>query len=138
MKNIHLIIVFLAIAFSVNFAQIVVVANKAISEDIKNPSELYNVVTLERVKWKSGEDIAIFYNNSDAEINEKFFQSLGIKFIDAKKIWMKKTLTGEAKAPKTISSYEEILKIVSETKGAIAIVPKDKVKGDVKILFEVN
>jgi len=137
-KGFFLIISFVLFSFNGIFPQIALIANKDINESIQNKNELYNLITLEKVKWATGEQIAIYYNNNDTQTNEKFFEHFGIKFLDAKKIWLKKTLTGEAKAPKTINDYNIIINLVAETKGAIAIVPKDKVKGNVKILYEIN
>jgi len=51
---------------------------------------------------------------------------------------MKKQLTGEAKAPETIGSDEDVIKKVASTPGSIGYVKASSVTGEVKVLLEIK
>lgn len=69
---------------------------------------------------------------------ERFLREfLGVSPSVYKAHWLQKALAGEGVPPKELTS-EEILDIVKTQKGAIGIVPLDKVGGGVKVLLEIR
>ena len=78
----------------------------------------------------------MFDNSTDAKA--AFYSGITKDQLSLKKIWMKKQLTGEAKAPETVGSDEDVVKKVSSTPGAIGYVKSSAVTGDVKVLLELK
>ena len=75
-------------------------------------------------------------NSSDTKSG--FYSGIGKDQLSLKKEWMKKQLTGEAKAPEAVGSDEDVIQKVASTKGAIGFVKSSKVTGDVKVLVELK
>lgn len=135
MKN-FLTIIFLLIVslISVN-AQISVVANKSVSESL-NAAKVAGIYSLTITKWADGSKIVVFDNSGDAKVG--FYTGIGRDLQSLKKEWMKKQLTGEAKAPETLGSDADVIKKVAATSGAIGYVKSSSVTGDVKVIAELK
>ena len=135
MKKLNLLIVFLfAVAANIN-AQVSVISNKSVNETVDN-AKVVNIYSLTTTKWADGSKIVVFDNSTDAKT--AFYGGIGKDQMSIKKEWMKKQLTGEAKAPETLGSDDEIIKKVSSTPGAISFVKTSSVNGTVKVLFEIK
>jgi ABC-type phosphate transport system substrate-binding protein len=117
-------------------AQVSVIANKSISEASLTSGKVGNIYSLEATKWADGSKITVFDNSSDTKT--AFYSKIGKDQLSLKKDWMKKQLTGEAKAPAALGSDDDVLQKVASTKGAIGFVKSSKVSGDVKVLLELK
>lgn len=135
MKTISAFLFTLVIAFTVQ-AQVTVIGHKATSEAPLAAVKVGTIYSLDHTKWGDGTKIVVFDNASD--VKSTFYTGIGKDQLSLKKIWMKKQLTGEAKAPETIGSDEDVVKKVSSTPGAIGYVKASAVTGDVKVLLELK
>jgi len=139
MKKIIVLTLFLAIIISVNVsAQVVVIANKSVSEMEISKSKLIEIYSLSANKWKSGEKIVVFDLKSEGKTRNEFYSFLGKSPDDLKKIWMRAQLTGEGTAPKSLGSEYEILEKVASTPNSIGFVAADKVNASVKVLLTIK
>jgi ABC-type phosphate transport system substrate-binding protein len=135
MKNFIIIIIAIVFILIPVHAQVSVIANKSINETV-NASKIANIYSLTLTKWSSGSKIVVFDNNSDIKTN--FYKEIGTDQMSLKKEWMKKQLTGEAKAPEALGSDDEVISKVSSTPGAIGFVKSSSVNGNVKVLLELK
>lgn len=135
MKNIIITIVATVFILIPVNAQVSVIANKSVNETV-NVSKVANIYSLTLTKWSSGSKIVVFDNNSDTKTN--FYKEIGTDQMSLKKEWMKKQLTGEAKAPESLGSDDEVISKVSSTPGAIGFVKSASVNANVKVLLELK
>lgn len=135
MKNFIIIIVAVVFILIPVNAQVSVIANKSVNETVNAP-KVANIYSLTLTKWSSGSKIVVFDNNSDIKTN--FYKEIGKDQMSLKKEWMKKQLTGEAKAPEALGSDDEVISKVSSTPGAIGFVKSSSVNANVKVLLELK
>jgi ABC-type phosphate transport system substrate-binding protein len=135
-KLIGIFVFVMLVACSTSYAQIAVIANKSVSESVAKGA-LANIYSLSMTKWASGTKIVV-YDNNDGSVRGKFYAFIGKDALSLKKEWLKKQLTGEAKAPETLSSDEEVIHKVASTPGAIGYVKSDNIPKTVKVLLEIK
>jgi ABC-type phosphate transport system substrate-binding protein len=116
-------------------AQVSVIGNKSVGEAV-NTAKVISIYSLTTTKWGDGTKIAVFDNGSDA--NAGFYSALGKDHMSFKKEWMKKQLTGEAKAPENLGSDADVVAKVGSTPGAVGFVKSSSVTGAVKVLLELK
>ncbi len=133
MKTIYSILIALLIINTSN-AQVAVIANKSIKKDKISKSELLDCYTGDMQKWDDGQRIYVFDLKTKTDIKEIFYEFLGKSPSRMKSIWMKRLLSGEGDPPQSLKTEREMLKKVSETKGAVGFISYDSVTTDVKIL----
>ncbi len=129
-------ILFLLISVTICQAQVSVVANKSVPDNALTAVKVASIFSLEQVKWSSGDRVVVFDQNGEAK--KSFYAAIGKDPLSMKKDWMKKQLTGEAKAPETVSSDGDVISKVSSTPGAIGYVNSASVTGQVKVLLELK
>ena len=118
-------------------AQVSVVVNKSVTETSLSGQELGNIYSLVSTKWNNGSRVVVFdYNSGNSQAS--FYKYIGKDALSLKKDWMRKQLTGEAKAPQTLGSDEEVLAKVASTPGAIGYVKSSVVNGSVKVVAEIK
>jgi ABC-type phosphate transport system substrate-binding protein len=116
-------------------AQVAVIANKSVSDNAVSLASAGNIYSLNQTSWNDGTKIIVFDNSSESKT---FYDALGKDFMSLKKEWMKKQLTGAAKAPQTLASDSDVIKKVADTPGAIGFVKASSVDGSVKVLLQVK
>jgi len=134
MKNL-IIIALLTTAINLS-AQVSVIANKSVSESTVSAVQVSNIYTFTTTKWANGNKIIVFDNGSD--IKNAFYSAIGKDLLSLKKEWMKKQLTGEAKAPETLGSDADVVAKVSSTPGSIGYVRSGNTNSSVKIIVELK
>lgn len=135
MKNILLIIAFVAGINIVSIAQVSVVVNKSVTESA-NAQKVALIYSLDATKWSNGSKVVVFDNSSEA--SSSFYKGIGKDLLTLKKEWMKKQLTGEAKAPLVLGSDADVIAKVSSTPGAIGYVKSNSVNPSVNVLLELK
>jgi ABC-type phosphate transport system substrate-binding protein len=128
-----LLIIFAAINVE---AQVSVIANKSVTESSLASNKVASIYSLETTKWSNGNKIVVFDNNGDSK--PAFYSGIGKDQLAIKKEWMKKQLTGEAKAPEALGSDSDVIAKVSSTPGAIGFVKSSSVTSSVKVLLEIK
>lgn len=136
MKNILLIIVCLLGMSVSGYSQVSVIANKSVGESSLSASKVSAIFSLDQTKWGNGGKIVVIDNSSEAKSG--FYSGIGKDALSMKKEWMKKQLTGEAKAPESHGSDAEIIAKVASTPGAVSFVKSSSVAASVKVLLELK
>ncbi len=136
MKNVLRSMLLVLIATVISVAQVSVVANKSVSETSVSTSKVSSIFSLVETKWSDGSKVVVFDQNGDAK--KDFYTGIGKDPLSMKKDWMKKQLTGEAKAPETVASDAEVIAKVSATPGSIGYVNSSSVSSAVKVLLEIK
>jgi ABC-type phosphate transport system substrate-binding protein len=121
-----------------SYGQVSVIANKSVSQNSVNSSALSDIYSLSNVKWSNGSKIFVYEQSADNDTKSKFYKFISKEPLALKKEWLKKQFSGEAKAPETVSSDEEMISKVASTPGAIGYVKSSSVNGNVKVLTEIK
>jgi len=139
MKIYKYYIIAILIFTSINaYAQVVVIANKSVSENSITASKLNDIYLLKTKAWSNGKAIVPLVIKTDNTTTQKFFGSLGKSLMEMNKVWMKLQLTGEGQSPEGFSSEDELIEKVASTPGAIGFVSIDKANDKVKIIMKIN
>ncbi|MCX6136395.1 MAG: hypothetical protein NTV54_02740 [Ignavibacteriales bacterium] len=135
MKTLSIAILAGVTAFTLQ-AQVSIIGHKTISESPVTTAKVGAIYSLDQTKWSDGTKIVVFDNSTDTKAD--FYSGIGKDQLSLNKIWMKKQLTGEAKAPEKVGSDDDVVKKVATTPGAIGYVKSSAVRGDVKVLLEIK
>ena len=135
MKRLLIIALFFTASYGIN-AQVSVIVNKSVGQSSISATLLTNIYSLTLTKWADGSKIVVLDNTSDAKTD--FYSSLGKDQLSLKKEWLKKQLTGEAKAPETLGSDSDVVNKVASTPGAVGFVKSSSVTPNVKVLLEIK
>lgn len=138
MKKVIIIALFCIFFVTEYSAQVHVIANKSISESTLSASTLANIYSLGMSKWANGSKIVVIDQSSEGAAKTAFYKYIGKEPLTLKKEWMKKQLTGEAKAPESIGSEDEIINKVAGTPGAIGYVKSSVTNSNVKVVAEIK
>lgn len=102
-----------------------------VNNDVKNASitnsELKNIFLGRMSMWEGNIKIKPAYLKEDVDGAAVFYN--GVVAMPAgkfKKIWVKLIFSGYGIEPKSAASIDEIVKYVTSTSGAIAVIPADK------------
>ena len=135
--NMKKLLSLIAIVFTVASvqAQVSVIGNKSVGEAV-NTAKIISIYSLTMTKWADGTKITVYDNGSDA--NTGFYSAVGKDHLSFKKEWMKKQLTGEAKAPENLGSDADVVAKVAATPGAVGFVKSSSATGGVKVLLELK
>jgi len=117
-------------------AQVSIVVNKSVSESSVNTAKVASIFSLVETKWSDGSKIVVFDQKGDAK--ENFYAAIGKDPLAMKKDWLKKQLTGEARAPETVGGDADVIAKVSSIPGAVGYVTSSSVTSGVKVLLEIK
>lgn len=141
MRSVYLTLAILislvGIATTDGYGQIALIANKSVPVDSVDASMLSDIYLLVQKKWPDGSRIVLFNLKPNVEIKDRFYNFIGKKSFELRKIWMRLQLTGEAKPPEALKSQDEVLQKVASTEGSIGYVTLDKVTDQVKLIGEI-
>lgn len=120
------------------FAQVAVIAHKAVPFDTLSQTQLFDFYSGEVKSWSNKVRVVVFDLKPAGEAKEAFYQLLGKTPSRMKSIWLKKLLMGEGDPPEALASEEEVLKKVAATPGAIGFIGKAKATSEVKMIVIVE
>ncbi|MBI4979118.1 MAG: hypothetical protein HZC28_16680 [Spirochaetes bacterium] len=99
---------------------IALIVNKAIAVEKISAQDVRDIFTAKKRSWDDSTAVKIVIQSKNLpSFFEKF---LGMSDSSFKKLWLKLTLEGKAKAPTDLTSDTEVLKYVAENSGAIGYV----------------
>jgi ABC-type phosphate transport system substrate-binding protein len=131
-----LILAFLLLGFLHAEAQIAVIVNKSVPEGSLSSGKVATIYALELTKWANGAKIVVVDQSGDAK--DRFYAGIGNDPLALRKTWLKKQLTGEAKAPETLHSDSEVIARVAAVPGAIGYINASSVTPDVKVVCQLK
>ncbi len=138
MKRILLIVIFIILPISQVNAQVAVIANKSVQANEITSSELKDIIALDKTTWSDGSAIVVFELKPSGDTKTKFYSHIGSSAKKMKKAWMKKMLAGDAQAPESLGSEDEVVNKVASTPGAIGYVSSAKTGDNVKTLATIK
>ncbi len=138
MKSPVVIICCLLVCARIAFAQVAVIAHKAVPADTLSQTQIRDFYTGDVKSWSNKIPVVVFDLKPAGEAKDEFYKLLGKTPSRMKSIWLKKLLLGEGDPPAAMESEEEVLKKVAATPGAIGFVSKAKVTREVKIIMIVE
>lgn len=111
-------------------AEYTVVVNKDVKNASISKTELKNLFLGRMSMWEGNVKIKPAYLKVGTDGADAFYNDVvGMPAAKFKKIWVKLIFSGYGIEPKSATSVEEILKYVTETSGAIAVIPSGKSAG---------
>jgi len=137
MKNLKILPLLLLITALATSSQaqvaIIVNANNPVSD--VSVADLQQYFKADKKHWPAGGAVKLAVLSLSGPAGQVVLKK--IYQMDAgayKKYWLKKVFKGDAKAPATKNSPQEVLDFVASDPGALSFVPADKVTGNVKVL----
>ena len=120
--------------FGTGFSQVAIIANKSVTLDEIDKTQLLDYYSHEIKLWENDEPIIFFDLKIKNEAREAFFKFLGKSSSRMKSIWMKKMLLGEGDPPEPLDSEQDMLKHIINTPGSIGFINTELVTEEVKLL----
>ncbi|HEX7652600.1 MAG TPA: substrate-binding domain-containing protein [Verrucomicrobiae bacterium] len=108
----------------------VVIANSSVAGDSLSADALKDIYTGKTKYWDGGQAvvIAVLPDKTDGALQ----QACGMDSSSFKTFWQRLAFSGRGQEPKRAASADELVKLVADTKGAIALVPADAALAGVK------
>jgi ABC-type phosphate transport system substrate-binding protein len=108
----------------------VIIANPGVPAENLSTDALKDIYTGKTKYWEGGQAvvIAVLPDKTDAALQ----QACGMDSSAFKTFWQRLAFSGRGQDPKKASSTDDLVKLVAETKGAIAIAPADAALNNVK------
>ncbi len=121
-------------------AQVVVIANKNVTEEKLSKKELLELYTLNQSRWEDGSRVVIFDLKKNDPVKQSFYEFIEIEQDELRKIWLRKQFTGKAVPPRVLDSEDDVLEHVATTPGAIGYVSLATAKKnkDVRIVSRIR
>ena len=107
---------------SASLAQVAVIVNKSVPIKSADASAILDIYSLNTQEWSDGTPIIVVATKGNEDTAQKFFQYIGKRPLDMKKLWMRAQLSGEGKPPVALNSDEDVVARVASTPGAIGFV----------------
>jgi ABC-type phosphate transport system substrate-binding protein len=118
---------------------VVIVVHSSVDTGEFDKNTLKEIYTLRKTNWESRSDkVYITDYKGDSELRSAFYNYLGFRVNDIKRIWLKDQFTGRALPPKVVRNVEDMIEHLTESKGAIGYIPLSKVTQDLKILLVIS
>ncbi len=128
----------LLILSSVSLAQVAVIVNKSVPIKSADASTIFDIYSLNAKEWSDGTPIIVVVMKSSEDTAQKFYQYIGKRPLEMKKLWMRAQLSGEGKAPVAFGSDEDVVAKVASTPGAIGFVRKLRADSSVKTILIIE
>jgi len=125
MKNtfvvIFLMLVMLCLGSTTSFAEVLIIANKNVSQDSISKEEVKQIFLGKTVKWADKSKILFVILKKDVH---KDFLKEYIKRSSSqyKNYWKKMVFTGKGRKPTAFETEKELVRYVAETEGAIGYI----------------
>lgn len=115
-------------------AEIVLIANKGISENSLSKEEIKRIFLGKKKKWQDNTPITIILRKRDdthEELLKKYVQRSPKQF---QNVWRRLVFTGEGQFPRSISNEGKLIDVVAKQKGAISYIDSAQLNNKVKII----
>ena len=118
-------------------AQIAVIVHKSVKISTANAAQISDFFTMSTREWPDGAKVVVFDQREEVA-RKKFYNFIGKNPVEVKKNWLRIQLSGDGKAPETLSTDDDVIERISKTPGAISYISADKVTSDVKVIATIN
>jgi len=125
-----ILLVLMCLASTAAFADVVVIANKNVSETSMSKDKVKQIFLGKVVKWQDGSRIRFVTLKGDS--HKSFLKEyIGRSEAQYKTYWKKILFTGKGSMPKSFATEQEMAQYVANTKGAIGYISKNTVAENV-------
>jgi len=138
MKRLIVLAFIVAMMALPSYAQVAVIVNKSVPVATAELSKISDIYLLNTKTWGNGTSIAVFWLRGSENVEEAVSASLGMRLLDLRKVWLRVQLSGDGKAPTTVTTEEDMLQRVAETRGAIGFVSLSKVTPAVRVIAVIE
>ncbi len=119
--------------------ELVVIVNRSNRAGNLSKGDLRAIFLSKRMRWEDGSKIlAVNLPNSNASRHRFDEVVLGMSREDVGKYWVDRRLRGGTGAPKSVSSPEVVVKVVSDSETAVGYVSRADVNQSVKIVATIR
>ena len=119
-----ILFVLICLASTAAFADVVVIANKNVSETSMTKDKVKNIFLGKIVKWQDSS--RIHFVTLKGDVHKSFLKEyIGRSTNQYKTYWKKVLFTGKGSMPKTFSTEQEIIQYVANTEGAVGYINKN-------------
>ena len=119
-----ILLVLMCLASTAAFADVVVIANKNVSETSMSKDKVKQIFLGKVVKWQDGSRIHFVTLKGDS--HKSFLKEyIGRSEAQYKTYWKKILFTGKGSMPKSFDTEQEMAQYVANTKGAIGYISKN-------------
>lgn len=108
------------------------IVNKSVQQDTLSKSEIKSIFLGDRLVWPNGEEIyLVTHRNPDiqSEFAKTYIQKTESQF---SRYWRAVMFSGKGMIPKAFSTNKEIIRFVTNTKGAIGYISPQIITKDIK------
>ncbi|MCB9481253.1 MAG: substrate-binding domain-containing protein [Desulfobacteraceae bacterium] len=121
-------------SFSSFAGEVIVIANKNVSESSLTIDEIKDIFLGEKTNWQDNKKVN-FVILKDSGVHKEFLEKYVNKTpMSYNSYWKKLVFVGKGKAPTTFSSAKELVDYVAATDGAIGYISSDEKTAEVKII----
>jgi len=128
-----LMLVMLCLASTNSFAEVLIVANKNVSQDSLSKEEVQNIFLGKTVKWvdKSNITFVVLKNDVHKDFLKEYIKRSTSQYGN---YWKKMVFTGKGRKPIAFETEKELVQYVAETEGAVGYIHKGTEMMNVKTI----
>jgi ABC-type phosphate transport system substrate-binding protein len=116
-------------------ADVVVVANKNVSQSALSADNLKAIFLGQMTTWQNGAKLEFVTLKDNSEVHEEFLKKfIGRSPAQFGNYWKQQVFTGKGRMPKQFDSESQLIDFVSSTEGAIGYVSGGAAKGITKVI----
>jgi ABC-type phosphate transport system substrate-binding protein len=119
-------------------AQIAVVVHPTAPVQQLDARALLDIYSLEETRWDDGTPIILHDLKGKHPVKQSFYDFIGRRPEDMKRVWLRIILSGEARSPTLLRSEQALLDKVAGTPGSIGYVPLALVTDAVKVVATIQ
>ena len=119
-------------------AQVAVIAHKSVPINTASAATVLEIYSLGVKQWSNESTVVVVNLKGSGNTVATFYKFIGTPVLEMKKLWMRMQLSGEAKAPISMNTEEEVVEKVASTRGAVGFVSADRVTTEVKVIATIK
>ena len=126
MKRYIIFVVLVSLGLALQAQSYKVVVNNSNTTTSLSKKEVSNFFLKKKTKWADGQKVAPVDQKASSEVRKSFTDEVHKKSVGAiKSYWQQAVFAGKATPPSEKSSDEDVVKYISQNKGAIGYVSSD-------------
>jgi ABC-type phosphate transport system substrate-binding protein len=111
---------------------VVLIANNSVTADSISAAALKDIYIGRTMYWQDGQSVIITVLAGDAAADKALNEVSGMDASQFKTFWQRMVFSGRGHQPNKADDVAALVSLVSQTKGAVALVPADAVLKGVK------
>jgi len=120
---------------STSAAPLNVIVNASVKENNLKLKDLRSIYTMKKNLWSNGDRISVFVLSDDSATHKEFCRNLLKVFPrQLESVWYRLVYSGTGEQPVSVSSEQEMIKLVSKTPGAIGYIRSENPHEETKII----